>query len=141
MCSEKQSEGWSFAKEKERKTKMSKEKRPTRKEIEAGKDETVREWILSNHPQEKEMIGDFSPTVTFRELAERMEKGENFYEICDCTESVQREYCFSRLAMLFGTNYEYWYRTWLDGTPPNTKRPRPIKIRNSRIVLITRITK
>ena len=88
MCSEKQSEGWSFANEKERKTRMSKEKKPPRNEIEAGKDEKVREWILSNHPEEKEMIGDFSPTITFREVAERMEKGENFYEICDCSESV-----------------------------------------------------
>jgi hypothetical protein len=120
---------------------MSKEKKPPRNEIEAGKDEKVREWILSNHPEEKEMIGDFSPTITFREVAERMEKGENFYEICDCSESVQREYCFSRLATLFGTNYEYWYRTWLDGTPPKTKRPRRIKAKNARFELITCITK
>ena len=111
----------------------------TRKELEAGKDEKVREWILSNFPEEAEMIGDFSPTITFREVAERMQKGEDFYRICDCSESVQREYCFSRLATLFRTNYEYWYRTWLDGTPPQKKRPRQPKRENARIILVTRI--
>ena len=120
---------------------MDKKLKPTSQELEAGKDENVREWILSNFPEEAAMIGDFSTTITFREVAERMEKGENFYNICDCSESVQREYCFSRLAELFGTNYEYWYRTWLNGTPPKTKRPRRIKAMNARFELITCITK
>jgi hypothetical protein len=119
---------------------MSKEKRPTRKEIEAGKDEKVREWILSNHPEEKEMIGDFSPTITFREVAERMEKGENFYEICDCSESVQREYCFARLDELYDTNYEYWYQTWLHREPPKSKHVRPPRC-NGKFKVITRIVR
>ena len=104
-------------------------------------DKRVRAWLLRAHPEERLLIGDFSKTITFRQVAKRMHEGENFYDICDCTESVQREYCFARLAELFGTNYEYWYRTWLDGTPPKSMHPRRVKSKNSRIELITRITK
>lgn len=39
-----------------------------------------------------------------------MRAGEEFYEICACGESVQREYCFDRMAEIFGTNYEYLAR-------------------------------
>ena len=79
-----------------------------------GVNEPVRDWLLREHPEEKTMIGSFSKTVTFDEVARRMRAGENFYDICDCGESVQREYCFGRMAELFGTNYEYWYRTILN---------------------------
>lgn len=126
----------------ERNKKMSRKKQTmTAAEIEAGLNGKVRTWLLRNHPEEETMIGDFSKGITFRRLGERMRNGENFYDICDCTESVQREYCFARLAELFGTNYEYWYRTWRDGTPPKSMHPRMVKSKNSRIELITRITK
>ena len=84
---------------------------------------------------------DFSKTVTFEEVAKRMRAGEDFYDICDCNESVQREYCFARMAELFGTNYEYWYRTWLEGKPPKSLKPREPKRMIGNCILITRITK
>ncbi len=80
-----------------------------------GIDEIVREWLLAAHPEERRWMEDFSETVTFRELAERMEEGENFYEILDCMESQQREYCFGRLAELTGKDYDHWYYLWLSG--------------------------
>lgn len=73
----------------------------------------VRAWILRTHPEEKPMIGDFSKTITFAEVAKRMLAGENFYDICSCTDSVQREYCFAKLADLYGTDYDFWYYCWL----------------------------
>ena len=130
------------------------------------KKEKVRDWLLREHPEEETMIGDFSKTVTFQEVADRMRfacreairlpegaerlsreavargrAGEEFYEICDCGESVQREYCFGRMAELFGTNYEYWYRTWLDRKPPTSLKPRPPRRMIGKYVLVTRITK
>ena len=45
----------------------------------------------------------------------RMHGGENFYDICDCGESVQREIVFRELARLYGTKYGYWYDLWLHG--------------------------
>ena len=102
---------------------------------------TNRDWLLREHPEEETLIGDFSKTVTFQEVADRMRAGEEFYEICDCGESVQREYCFGRMAKLFGTNYEYWYRTWLDRKPPTSLKPRAPRRTLGKFVLVTRITK
>ena len=83
----------------------------------SGLDGKVRRWMLRVHPEEREMIGDFSATVTWRELARRMLAGENFYDVCSCTESTEREYAFQRMAELFGTGYDFWYLLWRDGTP------------------------
>ena len=134
-----QIEGW--AKTEKRKTKAMKRKNGKTAEKAKGAKEPVRDWLLREHPDEKTMIGDFSKTVTFEEVAKRMRAGEDFYDICDCTESVQREYCFARMAELFGTNYEYWYRTWLEGKPPKSLKPREPKRMIGNCVLITRITK
>ena len=46
-----------------------------------GKNEKVRDWLLREHPDEETMIGDFSKTVTFQEVADRMRAGEEFYDI------------------------------------------------------------
>lgn len=76
-------------------------------------DGKVRGWLLRIHPEEKPLIGDFRKDVTWREIARRMLVGECFYDIADCGESVQREYCFSEMARLFGTDYDFWYFCWL----------------------------
>ena len=81
----------------------------------SGLNEIVRDWMLREHPAEREMLGDFSETVTFKELAKRMEAGEDFYAILDSTESQQREYCFTRLYELTGKDYDYWHELWLHG--------------------------
>ena len=81
----------------------------------SGFNEIVRDWMLREHPAEREMLGDFSETVTFKELAKRMEAGEDVYAILDCTESQQREYCFTRLYELTGKDYDYWHELWLHG--------------------------
>ena len=79
----------------------------------SGLNEVVRDWMLREHPAEREMLGDFSETVTFKELAKRMEAGEDFYAILDSTESQQREYVFARLADITDKDYDHWYYTWL----------------------------
>ena len=106
-----------------------------------GAERRIRAWLLRTCPEEKPMIGDFRKDVTFAEVNRRMHGGENFYDICDCNESVQREYCFGRMAELFGTNYEYWYRTWLEGKPPKSLKPREPKRMLGNCILVTRITK
>ena len=112
----------------------------TAAERKAGINEVVRDWLLRTSPEEESMIGSFSKTITFKELARRMRKGENFYEILDCTESVQREYCFVRLAELYDTNYEYWYQTWLYRKAPKSKHVRPPRC-TGKFKLITRIVR
>ena len=82
-------------------------------ETTSGMREIVRDWMLRAHPEERDMMEDFSETVTFDELVRRMRDGENFYEILECGESVQREHCFNRLSELTDTDYDLWYKLWL----------------------------
>lgn len=72
----------------------------------------VRAWLLREHPSEKSMIGDFRADVTFAEVNLRMHGGEDFYDICACDESQQREYVFAEMARIYGTDYDYWYDLW-----------------------------
>ncbi len=80
-----------------------------------GLAETVREWMLREHPEEGTMMVGFNETVTFAELAERMERREGFFDITGATEFVHREMIVTRLAELTGKEYGYWYRLWLSG--------------------------
>ena len=84
-------------------------------EARSGLDEIVRDWLLREHPDERKFMDDFSETVTFRKLVERMEAGENFYEILDCSESQQREFVFTHLADITDKPYDHWYYLWLSG--------------------------
>lgn len=75
----------------------------------------VRAWILRVHPEEKKFIYEFDKNITFEEVWQRMNQGEDFYEICRCTESAQRELVFGELANLLGCDYADIYDTWLHG--------------------------
>ena len=79
----------------------------------SGLNEVVRDWMLREHPEERRFMEDFSETVTFRELVERMEAGENIYDILGSTESTQREICFRQLVELTGKEYNHFYYLWL----------------------------
>ena len=81
----------------------------------------VRAWLLRAHPEEKPMIGDFRKGVTFAEINRLMHNGEDFYDICVCTESVQRELVFRELARIYKTEYDFWYYLWLYGGPKDPK--------------------
>ena len=94
-------------------TKNAAEHKPLADPKEASR--KVRHWLLETNPEEKPLIGDFRKDVTFAEVNRRMHAGENFYDICDCGESVQREIVFRELARLYGTKYDYWYKLWLRG--------------------------
>ena len=90
----------------------------------SGLNEVVRDWMLREHPGERDWMEDFSETVTFLELARRMRDGENFYEIVDCGESEQRQRCFERLAELTDTDYDVWYGLWLVAGPHENAKER-----------------
>jgi len=82
--------------------------------IRNGKRVKVRAWLARTHPEERGFLGGFNGDVTFAEVRRRMEGGEEFDAITGCTESVQREYVFGRLAELYGRDYEHFYRLWLE---------------------------
>ncbi len=78
-----------------------------------GLDQTVHAWLWVNHPGERCMMKGFNKTATLREVWERMQKGEDFYAMCGCRDSVQRELVFDRLAELLGKDYDDIYNVWL----------------------------
>ena len=84
-------------------------------ETRSGMNEVVRDWMLREHADERKFMEGFSETVTFAELVKRMEAGENFYDILDCGESQQREYCFRHLTEITDKPYDHWYFLWLSG--------------------------
>ena len=75
----------------------------------------IREWMCSEHPEERTLLYDFRKDVTFAEVNRRMHKGENFYDICKCDESEQRIKVFEEMARIYKTTYDYWYYLWLYG--------------------------
>ena len=102
----------------------------------------VRHWLLKTHPEEKPLIGDFRKDVTFAEVNRRMHKGEGFYDICSCGESVQRELVFAEMARIYaGTDYDYWYDLWLNGGRDDALVKKLIKAiqSNPRFTLVRRM--
>ena len=75
----------------------------------------IREWMCSEHPEERTLLYDFRKDVTFAEVNRRMHKGENFYDICKCDESEQRIKVFEEMARIYKTEYDFWYYLWLHG--------------------------
>jgi len=100
----------------------------------------IRLWLLRTHPEERELIGDFDKSVTFAEVNRRMHMGDDFYAICDCGESVQREIVFAEMARIYGTPYDYWYNLWLNhGDKTLAKKLIKLIRKNPRFKLVTRL--
>ncbi len=78
-----------------------------------GLDQTVHAWLWTAHPNERCMMKGFNKTITLREVWDGMLKGDDFYEMCSCGDSVQRELVFDRLAELLGKTYDQIYNVWL----------------------------
>ena len=120
-------------------TKNAAERKPLADPKEASR--KVRHWLLKTHPEEKPLIGDFRKDVTFAEVNRRMHKGEGFYDICSCGESVQRELVFAEMARIYeGTDYDYWYDLWLNGGSDDALVKKLIKAiqSNPRFTLVRR---
>lgn len=75
----------------------------------------IRNWLLCRYLGERTFIGNFRTDITFREVWKRMQKGDDFYEICKCDDSAQRECVFDELSKLNGCDYEVIYDLWLHG--------------------------
>ena len=73
-----------------------------------GKNEKARDWLLREFPSERPFLIHFSKTITFQEIADRMEAGEDFYSICGIYDTGDRQFCQDRMAELFGKPWDYW---------------------------------
>ena len=73
----------------------------------------VSEWYAQNYPDDPE-CGRIS-YVTFEELLEAMENGEDFYQVIG--DSIVRERIFDEMTQLFSptNDYDDIYYLWLEG--------------------------
>lgn len=87
------------------------------KEIEPtnnGLDKKVKEYYLEEFPEEEDFVEATPENITFRELYDRMQKGEDVYEILDIGDSVVRERVFDELSRLLDVDYDVIYKLWLN---------------------------
>lgn len=89
-------------------------------EKEAKLDQNVKEWLLQEYPEEEDFLVDMDDTLTFKDVYDRMLKGEEIYEIANISDSTDREYIFNGLSEATGKDYEYFYQLWVSG-PTNPK--------------------
>lgn len=87
------------------------------KEIEPtnnGLDKKVKEYYLKEFPNEEDFVKYTPKNITFRELYDRMQKGEDVYDILDIGDSVVRERIFDELSRLLDVDYDVIYKLWLN---------------------------
>lgn len=86
---------------------------PYIKELKAYKwKRKVRAWLLRRDTRIAEFIGSFDENITFEEIWKRMQKGKDFYKICNSCDSLARALVFGEIAMLLGCHYNVVYTLW-----------------------------
>jgi hypothetical protein len=73
--------------------------------------EKIKEWYLSAYPTD-DMGEDINPDMTFEMLYVGMKLGSDPYKLIGVGDSVIRERCFSRLAIVTNESYKSIYNLW-----------------------------
>lgn len=74
--------------------------------------ESIRDWYMREYPTD-DLGKEIEPAVTFTDLFEALDAYMDVYKLLGVGDSVIRERCFSRLAFLIGTDYDYIYDQWM----------------------------
>ncbi len=83
-----------------------------------AKNSNFKEWYISEFPDD-EMGSRLNSDVTFANLYECLELGEDIYDALGVGDSEVRGRAFSKLAELYGVDYMVIYDKWMDG--PDSK--------------------
>ena len=79
-------------------------------------DQSVKQWLLRNYPEEEDFIYDMPEDLTFKDVHTKMLNGEDVYEILNVNDSTIREKVFIALAEdILNVDYDYFYYLWLYG--------------------------
>lgn len=68
------------------------------------------------------IVDDMDKSITCRELIDKMNAGEDFYDIIGVGDSLLRERVFSVLSYITGLDYDVFYDAWLHGTKITASR-------------------
>lgn len=77
--------------------------------------QSVKQWLLREYPEEEDFIVDMPDDLTFNDVHEKMLKHEDIYETLNVGDSVIREKVFNGLVEATGYDYDYFYYLWLYG--------------------------
>jgi hypothetical protein len=72
----------------------------------------VKDWYLKEHPSD-ELGKDLKENLTFEDLREALNNGQEIYEVLGAFDSIIREYCFAELAKRLNVEYNRVYTLWL----------------------------
>lgn len=75
--------------------------------------QNIRDWYTAAFPTDE--LGAKIKGVTFSDLAESMNRGEDIYETLGVDDSILRERVFDRIATILEVDYDAIYYKWLDG--------------------------
>ena len=80
-------------------------------QVTQGVYQSIREWYIAEYPSDE--LGSKIGGLTFRDLVEGMNRGEDVYSLLGVGDSVVREHVFAELAKLLQVDYDMVYDKWL----------------------------
>ena len=84
--------------------------------------ENIRDWYVEAFPTDE--LGPKICDITFSELVESMNRGEDVYQTLGVGDSIVRERVFDRIATTLQVDYDVVYNKWLYGNrAPNIELP------------------
>lgn len=72
----------------------------------------IKTWHSLKYPDDK-LAKEMDSEITFKDLWDGMNAGEDVYEMLGVYDSLIREHVFSELAKRMNTKYETIYNKWL----------------------------
>ena len=98
-------------------------------QVTQGVYQSIREWYTAEYPSDE--LGSKIRGLTFRDLVEGMNRGEDVYSLLGVGDSFVREHVFAELAKLLQVDYDMVYDKWLlrDNVPALSIRPEQQPVR------------
>lgn len=72
---------------------------------------SIKKWYIENVEDESGI--EIKDNVTFQDLYNALENGDDVYELLGVNDSFIREVCFEELAELMDVEYDVIYKLWL----------------------------
>ena len=84
--------------------------------------ENIKDWYVETFPTDE--LGPEICDITFSELVESMNRGEDIYQTIGVGDSIVRERIFDRIATILQVDYDAIYNKWLYGnSAPDIELP------------------
>lgn len=90
----------------------------TQQLLDESKDEVdlslnLKEWYKEAYPDDK-IYEEIIDTVTFQDVQDALDKGDNVYDVMGAQDSIVRERVFEKLSELRNVDYDVIYNAWLN---------------------------